>query len=198
VGTATTFDERFDDLARLAYRVGYRLLGDRDDAEDVAQEALARAAVRWRKVEPYAEAWVTRVATNLALGQLRRRRPGRPVDPSDRPGDAQVVADRVALVAGLRRLSRRQRETVALRYLADLTEAQVAAALGCTVGTVKQHAARGLAALRLDLGPQAGDPSAGDPSPADPQPDDPQPDDPQPDDPQPDDPPGALHVRPAR
>jgi RNA polymerase sigma factor (sigma-70 family) len=188
MGTAATFDERFDDLARLAYRVGYRLLGDRADAEDVAQESLARAAVRWRKVEPYAEAWVTRVATNLALGQLRRRRPPRPAEPGDHPADAQVVADRTALVAGLRRLPRRQRETVALRYLADLTEAQVATALGCTVGTVKQHAARGLAALRLDLGPQAGDPSPVGPSPTDPQPDDPHPDDP----------PGELHVRPAR
>ena len=53
----------------------------------------------------------------------------------------------------LRSLSRRQREVVALRYLADLPEADVARALGCSVGTVKQHASRGLAALRVALGP---------------------------------------------
>jgi DNA-directed RNA polymerase specialized sigma24 family protein len=55
----------------------------------------------------------------------------------------------------LRGLSRRQREVVALRYLADLPETDVARALGCSVGTVKQHASRGLAALRAALGPRS-------------------------------------------
>lgn len=67
--------------------------------------------------------------------------------------------DHVELVAALRSLPRRQREVVALRYLADLPEAEVAALLGCAPGTVKQHAHRGLAALRRSLahlGPSAG------------------------------------------
>ena len=175
--SGSDFDDRFDDLARLAYRVAYRLLGSRPDAEDVAQEALARAATRWRKIEPYADAWVTRVATNLALGQIRRRRPmpGGPNPRSAHPGagSGQVsadVEDRAALVGALLRLPRRQRQVLAMRYLGDLSEAQTAAALGCTVGTVKQHASRGLAAMRhhLDLDPTT------------------------------DDPPGGVHVRPAR
>ena len=60
----------------------------------------------------------------------------------------------------LRRLSRRQREVVAMRYLADLPEAEVAAALGCSVGTVKQHASRGLAALRAALADPTSSPSS--------------------------------------
>ena len=61
--------------------------------------------------------------------------------------------DRVDLVRALRALPRRQREVVALRYLADRPEAEVADLLGCSAGAVKQHAHRGLAALRARLGP---------------------------------------------
>ena len=155
-----TFESRVAVLAPLAHRVGFRILGDRQEAEDVTQEALARAYARWHRVAAFDEAWITRVVTNLALGEVRRR--GR----ADRrhpvagaaPIDA-VVVQRAELVAVLRRLSRRQREVVAMRYLADLPEAQVAAALGCSVGTVKQHASRGLAALRHALLPSADAPT---------------------------------------
>ena len=71
---ARTFDDEFVALARLAHRVAYRITGDATEAEDLAQEALARAALRWRRIEPYAEAWVVRVATNLAIGRWRRDR----------------------------------------------------------------------------------------------------------------------------
>ena len=162
-GTEPDFDERADALGALAYRVGFRILGDRHDAQDLTQEALARAYARWSRVGPYDEAWITRVATNLALGHVRaqqraaRRRPD-PAPPSAAP--ETVVAQRRELVALLQALPKRQREVVALRYLADLPEAEVAAALGCSVGTVKQHASRGLAALRaaVAVGP---DPAGG-------------------------------------
>jgi RNA polymerase sigma factor (sigma-70 family) len=62
----------------------------------------------------------------------------------------------VDLVRALRALPRRQREVVALRYLADRPEAEVADLLGCSAGAVKQHAHRGLAALRARLAPGAG------------------------------------------
>jgi DNA-directed RNA polymerase specialized sigma24 family protein len=74
------FDERFDALSAIAYRVAYRLLGNREDAREVAQEALARAYARWRKVAGHDEPWVARVATNLAIGRWRKRRPTVPVD----------------------------------------------------------------------------------------------------------------------
>jgi len=147
-----SFESRVPVLAPLAHRVGFRILGDRQAAEDVTQEALARAYARWSKVAGFDEAWITRVVTNLALGEVRRRsRADRHrLMPGDTPIDA-VVVQRAELVAVLRRLSRRQREVVAMRYLADLPETQVAMALGCSVGTVKQHASRGLAALRAAL-----------------------------------------------
>lgn len=162
----STFEDAFDDLAAVAQRVAFRLLGDRHEAEEAGQEALARVYVRWAKVEPYAEAWVARVAANLALDRHRSRARAR----RSRFDVALVAADaseplvtRMALVEGLRALPRRQREVVMLRYLADVPEATVASALGCTPGTVKQHAHRGLAALRLTVpappGPSSPPPS---------------------------------------
>jgi RNA polymerase sigma factor (sigma-70 family) len=171
-GDRPSFEERFDALAAISYKVAYRLVGDRAEAEDLAQEALARAYASWRKVSGYDEAWVIRVTTNLAIGRWRKERRtvasadvpalarrGRPED--ERPGRRHLVgvterqadvAERLELMAALRALPRRQREVVALRYLADMPEAAVVAALGCAPGTVKQHAHRGLAALRRHLG----------------------------------------------
>ena len=72
------FDAAFDSLAAIAYRVSFRVLGDQAEAEDITQETLARALVRWRRIAGYAEAWTARTATNLAIGSWRRRtRPAR-------------------------------------------------------------------------------------------------------------------------
>lgn len=160
------FDEAFDALVALAYRVAFRILGDREEARDVAQEALTRAFSRWSRVRGYAPAWVSRVAANLALDRVRRvgvaARAPRPTEVASLDA-AEVVAQRAELVAGLSALPRRQREVVVLRHVADRSEAEVAELLGCSVGTVKRHAHRGLAALRLALDP-AGDPAT-DPDP---------------------------------
>ena len=145
------FEEQFDDLYARAYGVAFQLLGRRTEAEDVAQETLARCFVHWRRIRDYAEAWVVRVAGNLAIDTWRR---GNRVSGSvDDSATADVTTpgpdpQRLDLHHALRRLSRRQREVLVLRFLADLPEADVAQALGCSVGSVKQHAARGLAALR--------------------------------------------------
>lgn len=170
-GDDPRFEDRFGPLADLSYRVAFRLVGDRSEAEDLAQEALARAYSRWRTVRGHDEAWVARVTTNLAIGRWRRRRLAAERDaaargavlltrgdglPGGRPGGpAEARVDRVDLVRALRALPRRQREVVALRYLADRPEAEVADLLGCSTGAVKQHAHRGLAALRARLGPGA-------------------------------------------
>ncbi len=149
------FDSRFSELAAIAYRVSYRLLGDREEARDIAQEALTRAYVRWRRVKHYPEPWVARVASNLSLGVLRKRRPdGLDQLVVERDQDEQVVS-RLVLAAALRGLPRRQRDVVVLRYLADLSERDVADLLGCAQGTVKSHAHRGLRALRGELGDNA-------------------------------------------
>jgi RNA polymerase sigma-70 factor (sigma-E family) len=147
-----SFDWAFPDLYRLAYRVAYRILGDRGDAEDVAQESLARAAARWSRLADRPEGWVSRVASNLAIDRIRRRRRSLPqsTDPSS-PVDPHL-GERGDLVAALQRLPRRQRQVVVLRFLADLSESQVAREIGCSVGAVKSHSSRGLAALRRHLG----------------------------------------------
>lgn len=142
------FDDEFEMLYRLAYRVAYRLVGSRADAEDIAQEALARAYIRWRRVDGHAEAWVSRVTANLAIDALRRGTRSREVVPECPRGFDADVAARLDLVRSLSSLSKRQREVVILRYVADLSEETVAAQLGCSDGSVKQHASRGLAALR--------------------------------------------------
>lgn len=146
------FDRAFDPLYRLAYRMAFRILGDRGDAEDVAQETMARTMLRWGRLQGRPEAWVTRVSVNLAIDRYRKRRR------SSRPllGPVVVtdphVAERLDLAGALRHLPRRQRQVVVLRYLADWSEADVAAELGCSVGSVKSHGARGLATLRRALG----------------------------------------------
>jgi RNA polymerase sigma-70 factor (sigma-E family) len=148
-----SFDEAFADLYRASYKVAFRLLGDRTEAEDVAQEALARAYVRWRTVEPYATPWVCRVATNIAIDRSRRTKRLSGTDVPDRAGRADPHAeDRIDLQRALRALPKRQREAVTLRYLADQPEEAVAEVLGVSVGSVKTHASRGLAALRARLG----------------------------------------------
>lgn len=155
-GGPPTFDERFDALSAVAYRVAFRLLGNRDDAREVAQEALARAFARWRKVAGHDEPWVARVATNLAIGRWRRRRPTVPVQDHLTGGvadPAPAALERYGLVQSLRRLPRRQREVVVLRYLADLPEREVASLLDTTVGSVKQHAHRALQRLRAEMTP---------------------------------------------
>jgi RNA polymerase sigma-70 factor (sigma-E family) len=150
------FDLAFARLYGLAYRVAFRILGDRGDAEDVAQDTLARAAVRWSRLQDRPEGWVTRVASNLAIDRYRRRK--RPVTPMTGPVGIvdPHLGERADLVHALRRLPRRQREAVVLRYLADLSEVQVALEMGCSVGAVKSHGARGLSSLRRHLSASQG------------------------------------------
>ena len=142
------FDAEFESLWSRAYGVAYVVLGDRSESEDVAQETLARALVRWKKVSAYAEPWVVRVAGNLAIDRVRTRQRRRGIPAHDLPA---VDAQRVDLQRALLALSPKQREVVMLRYLVDLPEVEVAQTLGCSVGTVKTHASRGLAAMRKSL-----------------------------------------------
>jgi RNA polymerase sigma-70 factor (sigma-E family) len=144
------FVEAFDELYDCAYQHAYKLLGDRQEAEDLAQEACTRACLRWHHLDN-PRAWVVRVTTNLAFDRFRRLRSAAkhlrlPPAPAVAPDDRHLDLNRA-----LAKLPKRQRDVVVLRYLADLSEAQTAAALGCSPGTVKSHAARGLHALRATL-----------------------------------------------
>ena len=152
-GRDNGYDEFFMASLPGVLRLAQRLTGNRAAAEEIAAEAFARAFASWSKVGtlPHREAWVMRVAANVAIDSLRRRRPPlvAPV-PSVDPTDS--IALRITLVHALRELPRHQREAVVLRYLADLSEADVAVALGVKPGTVKSHLHRAAASLRERLG----------------------------------------------
>ena len=152
-----SFDEAFPTLYALAYRVAYRLVGQREESIDIAQETLARAAARWSRVQDHAAPWVATVAGNLAVDYWRKRRRREAVAVPSAAGGGlaggggsvdEGLIERMDLVRALRTLPKRQRQVVVLRYLADCSEAEVAALLGCGEGTVKSSASRGLAALR--------------------------------------------------
>lgn len=149
-GVEREFVDQFAELHRTAYRCSFAVVGISADAEDIAQEALARALVRWQKVENYSTPWVARVATNLALDQVRKR--GRRSPCANLQVTDPMLEQRRDLVEALRRLPVRQREAVVLRFLVDLPEADVALAMGCSLGTVKSSTSRGLDALRARLG----------------------------------------------
>ncbi len=142
------FDEAFADLFRCAARVALRLLGNPEAARDIAQETLARALVRWATLSGDPTPWVARVAANLALDQLRRRR----LILTEIEVNAPDVAQRLDLARALARLPRRQRDALVLRFICDLSEKDTAARLGCSTGAVKQHVTRGLASLRSGTG----------------------------------------------
>jgi RNA polymerase sigma factor (sigma-70 family) len=148
------FEAAFPALFLSAYRVAFHVLGDAAEAEDAAAEALARSFRAWRRIGqlPYRDAWVSRVAANVAIDRVRRR-PAPAATTSDVVADfADAATLRIALSAALLALPRRQREVVALRYLGGFTEADVAGSLGLSLNTVKKHTQRGTSALRACLG----------------------------------------------
>ncbi|GAB2689362.1 SigE family RNA polymerase sigma factor [Thalassiella azotivora] len=131
------------------------LTGDRHTAEDLVQEALVRTYVRWSRVRRGEElAYTRRILTNLSVDGWRRRRrehlPGDVPEAAASSGGVPTVDARDEVVRALASLTPRERSVVVLRYYADLTEQQVAADLGVSVGTVKSTASRALARLRQD------------------------------------------------
>jgi RNA polymerase sigma-70 factor (sigma-E family) len=136
-------------------RLAYALTGDRGHAEDLAQTAFARAYASWRRVSRAGnpEAYVRRIVINENRNRFRKLRVAEHL--TDRVPDPGALADAVgehddrpALLAALAALGPRQRAVVVLRYWLDMTEAETAVALGCSVGTVKSQASRALERLR--------------------------------------------------
>jgi RNA polymerase sigma-70 factor (sigma-E family) len=160
-GTDVMGDERaiFADFVvgrgQSLQRTAFLLTGDWALAEDLVQTALARAYPRWDRIErDDPEAYVRRVLVNTWSSWWRRRWRGEvPTgELPDRPSaDEYAGSDRRAAVhTALSRLPRRQRAIVVLRYHEDMTETQVAHALGISVGTVKSQTSKALTKLRGD------------------------------------------------
>jgi len=154
-----------EDFVRELYDASYRRLvgqltavtGSREEAEDVVQEAFARALHHSRTllVVENPEAWLRTVAVNQARSRWRRLRRFAGLLPDlvpDVPPDADA-ASRLDLVSALRGLPAAQREAIALHHLAGLPVHEVAATLGVPTGTVKARLARGRAALAVVLTP---------------------------------------------
>jgi RNA polymerase sigma-70 factor (sigma-E family) len=135
-------------------RTAYLLTGDRHAAEDLLQTALAKSWFAWRRIDSAPEAYVRRViATTYATWWRRRWRVEQPtgaLPDAGEPDRTGLVDNRDAVWRALATLPRRQRTVVVLRYFEDLSEAEIAATLGISAGTVKSSASRALATLRRD------------------------------------------------
>ncbi|MEU8001215.1 SigE family RNA polymerase sigma factor [Catellatospora sp. NPDC049111] len=136
-------------------RTAYLLTGEHHAAEDLVQTALAKAAARWRQIvdQGQPEAYVRRIMVNERITWWRRR-PAKPVGyVPDLPGpdEPHQIVDRIALGQALDTLSPRQRTVVVLRFYEDLSEAETAAAMGCSIGTVKSQTHVALGHLRRAL-----------------------------------------------
>ena len=146
----------FDEFVRARHvallRFAHVLCGDAYLAADLVQDALERTGLAWRRLRSAdPEAYVRRVIVNTFINGVRRRRRERLVaQPPDTAYHEPESRDD-AMWRLLTTLPPRQRAVVVLRFYADLSEVEIAAILGCTVGTVKSTSSRALAKLRTAL-----------------------------------------------
>jgi RNA polymerase sigma-70 factor (sigma-E family) len=162
-GVTALFREHHAELVRLAVL----MTGDRASAEDIVQDVFTRLCARDRLPDSGgALAYVRTAVLNGCRSALRRRAVARRVggardalaaDTPQRSAESEVLLaeDRRQVLAALAGLSRRRREVLVLRYWLGLPEAEIAAVLGISPGTVKSTAARGIAALACQLGESA-------------------------------------------
>jgi len=157
VAERSDFDGFVTARSAALLRTCYLLTRNWASAEDLLQTALAKTWFAWGRIEGNPEPYLRAVIVNTYTSWWRRRwsreQPmGELPEPAQRSGrDAMAdVDDRDVLWAALGRLPKRQRAVVVLRYFEDLTEAQTAATLGVSVGTVKSQTSRALASMRID------------------------------------------------
>ena len=157
-GTEQEFRVFVQGIAASLHRTAYLLCGDWYLADDLVQEALAKAYSHWRKVQraDNPSAYVRRILINESRRNWRRNK-NLTVQPDDRVADITVsdmsdhVVNRAELLQALQALPKRQRATVVLRFLEGLSERETAEALGCGEGTVKSQTSRALIKLKSVL-----------------------------------------------
>lgn len=164
---APTFDEYAATAWPALYRSSYLLTGNHADAEDLAQQTLLQAYRSWAKVSRADQpaAYVRRMQTNLFISgrrpQSRRLEllTDAPPEPrsSARSGQGAGPEDRMVLWPHVASLPPRQRAVIVLRYYEQLSEREIADALGCSTGNVKSTAHRALNALRAAIDSEAHD-----------------------------------------
>jgi RNA polymerase sigma-70 factor (sigma-E family) len=159
-GLPPTIEALYDSMRRDLVRLAAVMVDEVALAEEIVQDAFVNLHTNWARLsEPAAAAaYVRRSVVNAARSELRRRRrhrsrrtEGDPL-PAASPETLTVAQEeRQAVLAAVKRLPKRQREVVILRYWQDLSEADIAAALGISTGSVKSAASRGLDAVEKSL-----------------------------------------------
>jgi RNA polymerase sigma-70 factor (sigma-E family) len=156
-GDRVAFGEYVRNRSHALLRAAQAMTQNRADAEDLLQATLAKAYQSWDRIDDQAalDTYVRRVMVNTHISGWRRRR----VDeyPTDEIPDAPAAEDATSnsdlhdmVQRAIDRLPRQMRAAVMLRFYDDMTEPEVAAALGVSVGTVKSTVARAVAKLRKD------------------------------------------------
>jgi RNA polymerase sigma-70 factor (sigma-E family) len=164
-GVEEHFRRFVDARAGALLRTAFLLTGDHGHAEDLLQNALIRAHRHWRRVhkDGQPEAYVRKILVNLNTDRWRRRSSHEVAAVSVSEGGGRAGPEpsvdpfaayelREELWTALRALPPKMRAALVLRYFEDLTEAQTAQLLGCSVGTVKSQCSRGLERLRSAYG----------------------------------------------
>jgi len=151
--------ELYSEHYRALVRLAALLVRDKPTAEEVVQDSFVAMQGGWQRLRDTekALAYLRQAVVNRSRSVLRHRtvvdknlQKAPPDMPSAEHG-ALVLLERSAVVAALRGLPDRQREAIVLRYYADLSEAEIATAMGISRGAVKSHTARGMTALRAAL-----------------------------------------------
>jgi RNA polymerase sigma-70 factor (sigma-E family) len=147
------FDEFVVARSPALLRTAYLLTRDPQLAEDLLQTALTKAWFAWNRIDGDPEPYVRRILVTSSVSWWRKRWTHETTTafvPEPTPG-AEPPVDVHDLMQALGRLPRRQRAVVVLRYVEDRTEADTAALMGCSVGTVKSQCSKALAKLRADV-----------------------------------------------
>ncbi len=151
------FREYVSARQRALLRSAWLLTGDWAAAEDIVQVALMKVWPRWSRIAAAGnpDGYVRRAVVTTFLSARRRRWTGEyatdALPEHVTPGDAYAAVEhRDQLVRALRQLGRRQRAVLVLRYVEDLTDAQVADLMGCSAATVRSQASRALATIRAE------------------------------------------------
>jgi DNA-directed RNA polymerase specialized sigma24 family protein len=101
VSESAGFVDQFEELFGVAYRASFAILGERGEAEDCAQDVLAKALVRWNRIEDHATPWIARAAANAAIDRWRKRSRSHPSEPRN-GSDDPLASRRADLVRALR------------------------------------------------------------------------------------------------
>lgn len=155
--TAWLTPDSFDDFVARRHtallRFAHVLAGDPHTAADLVQDALVRAGMSWHRIlrQEDPEAYLRRTIVNLNLNRWRRTRRERLMDSVPDAGRDDPPTRDDAVWAALGRLPRAQRTVLVLRFYEDMSQAQIAAVMGCSVGTVKSNTARAMDQLKTFL-----------------------------------------------